>query len=198
MPLHTVIELIATLFGLLYVVLLIRERVLAWPFGIAGSLLSIYLFIDARIYSEALLYSYYVLMGAWGWARWHKKVAANNNPVVRYSAVQHLAVISIACGFALALGSFFDYNTDAQRPYFDALTTAFSFAATYMEVKKVLETWLYWIVINIASIWLYQDRDLDIYATLIGVYGLLSVWGFIRWLHIYRGQQSQEASTAMS
>ncbi len=188
MALNTAIEILATLAGLVYIVFLIREKVICWPFGIAGSLLSIYLFIDGKLYSEAFLYSYYVVMGFWGWVRWSRRESAHANPVVRYSFPAHSLIILVSSLGAIALGSFFAHYSDAQRPYIDAFTTAFSFAATYMEVKKVLETWYYWIVLNLASIWLYMDRDLDIYAGLICVYAVLSVWGLVQWQQIHRRQ----------
>ena len=56
-------------------------------------------------------------------------------------------------------------------------------------MKKVLETWYYWIVLNLASIWLYMDRSLDIYAALICVYAVMSVWGLVQWSRVYRGQR---------
>jgi nicotinamide mononucleotide transporter len=164
MAVNTLVEILATLAGLAYVVFLIREKVIAWPFGIAGSLLSIYLFIDGKLYSEAFLYGFYVIAGFWGWIRWSRRVAVDHNPVVRYRLGVHLMIVLAASLGALALAAFFSTYTDAQRPYIDAFTTAFSFAATYMEVKKVLETWVYWIVLNVASIWLYMDRSLDIYG----------------------------------
>lgn len=188
MAINTWIEIFATLAGLIYIVFLIREKVICWPFGIAGSLLSIYLFIDGKLYSEAFLYFYYVLMGVWGWVRWSKREAAHENPVVRYGLPAHGIIVLVSTLGAVALGTFFSTYTDAQRPYIDAFTTMFSFAATYMEVKKVLETWIYWIVLNIASIWLYMDRSLDIYAALICVYAVLSVWGLIQWRRAYQAQ----------
>jgi len=188
MAVNTLVEIFATLAGLAYVVFLIREKVIAWPFGIAGSLLSIYLFVDSKLYSEAFLYGFYVVAGFWGWIRWSRRVAAHHNPVVRYRLPAHAVIILVASVVALTLATVFSTYTDAQRPYIDAFTTAFSFAATYMEVKKVLETWVYWIVLNVASIWLYMDRSLDIYAALICVYALLSVWGLVQWSRIYRQQ----------
>ena len=190
MAVNTLVEILATLAGLAYIVFLIREQVIAWPFGIAGSLLSIYLFIDGKLYSEAFLYAFYVAAGIWGWIRWSRRVAMHNNPVIRYQLSAHAAIILVASLSALALATFFSTFTDAQRPYIDAFTTAFSFAATYMEVKKVLETWVYWIVLNVASIWLYMDRSLDIYAALICVYAVLSVWGLVQWSRVYRQQSS--------
>lgn len=188
MTINTLIEILATLAGLAYIIFLIREKIIAWPFGIVGSLLSIYLFIHSKLYSEAFLYSYYVLMGIWGWIRWSQREATHDNPVVRYGLGAHGAIILTSSLGALALGTFFAQYTDAQRPYIDAFTTLFSFAATYMEVKKVLEAWVYWIVLNLASIWLYMDRSLDIYAGLIFVYAILSVVGLVQWSRTYRKQ----------
>lgn len=188
MPLNTLVEILATIFGLFYIVLLIQEKILCWLFGIIGSVLSVYLFIATKLYSEAFLYSYYVVMGAWGWMHWAGREKAHDNPIVRYRVQDHVAVIIIAALGALAMGSFFASMSDAQRPYIDAFTTSFSFAATYMQVKKVLENWYYWIVLNAVSIWLYMDRSLDIYAMLIFVYAGLSILGLYQWLRAWRGQ----------
>lgn len=183
-----VIEILATTANLVFIILLIREKILCWPFGIAGSLLSIYLFIDARLYSEAFLYLFYALMGVWGWLRWHRQLEENNNPIIRWDLSRHLRILLVGSALALGLGVSVQFFSDAQRPLFDAFTTTFSFIATYMEITKVLEAWGYWLILNLASIWLYQDRNLDIYAVLIGIYSIMSVWGFITWQKAYRQQ----------
>ena len=183
-----VIEILATTANLVFIILLIREKILCWPFGIAGSLLSIYLFIDARLYSEAFLYLFYALMGVWGWLRWHRQLEENNNPIIRWGLSRHLRILLAGSALALGLGFSVQFFSDAERPLFDAFTTTFSFIATYMEITKVLEAWGYWLILNLASIWLYQDRNLDIYALLIGIYSIMSVWGFITWQKAYRQQ----------
>ena len=182
------LEILATGANLVYVVLLIKEKIACWAFGIVGSLLSIYLFIDARLYSEAFLYLFYALLGVWGWIRWYRQNEQNSNPVTRWRIEAHLRAIAIACVIAIGLGYTVQFYTNAERPLFDAFTTVFSFLGTYLEITKVLEAWLYWLLINLASVWLYHDRSLDIYAVLIGFYSILSVWGFLRWRKSYREQ----------
>ena len=76
---------------------------------------------------------------------------------------------------------------------FQSVKGAFSFLGTYLEITKVLEVWIYWLLINLASVWLYHDRDLEIYAALIGCYSVLSVWGFIRWRRTYLAQLAVQA-----
>jgi nicotinamide mononucleotide transporter len=188
-----IVEILATAANLAYIILLIREKIACWVFGIAGSLLSIYLFIDVRLYSEAFLYFFYAVMGIWGWLRWHRRIEQESNPVIRWRLNYHLRAIVIAGVIALGWGYTVQFYSDAERPVFDAFTTVFSFLGTYLEVAKVLEAWLYWLLINLASVWLYHDRSLDIYAALIGLYSVLSVWGFLSWRKSFRAQRATAA-----
>ena len=66
-------------------------------------------------------------------------------------------------------------------PYADAFSTAFSFLATYMEAKKIISTWYFWIILNTFSVWLYWSRGLEVYALLMIVYAVLSVVGLLAW-----------------
>jgi nicotinamide mononucleotide transporter len=185
-----IVEILATCASLLYIILMVRENIACWVFGIGSSLLSIYLFIDVRLYSEAVLYGFYAAMGAWGWMRWHRRLAVDHNPVVRWRLDLHLRAIVLAGLLALGLGYAMQNFSDAQRPVFNAFTTVFSVLGTFLEINKVLEAWLYWLIINLASVWLYHDRDLDIYAALIACYSVLSVWGYWRWHRTYRIQHA--------
>jgi nicotinamide mononucleotide transporter len=188
LTLNELLEWLATAASLLYVVLLIREKISCWFFGILSSVLSVYLFIDVQLYSQALLYVFYALMGGWGWIRWHRRDNAQRNPVSHWRFGVHLRNCVIACILALGLGYTMAHFTDAERPVFDAFTTIFSFLGSYLEISKVLEAWIFWFFINLASVWLYHDRDLDIYAALIAVYCVMSIWGFIQWRKTYLAQ----------
>lgn len=76
---------------------------------------------------------------------------------------------------------FFDTYTNADKPYLDAFTTIFSFLATYLEARKVVSAWLYWIVLNGVTALLYFSKGLDIYAGLSVVYFIMSFVGYVRW-----------------
>lgn len=184
------VEILATGANLAYIVLLIREKILCWLFGIIGSLLSMYLFVSARLYSEALLYVFYAGMGCYGWLRWRRALALAPNPVIVWRLARHLVAAIAATTLALLLGYSMAHFTDAQRPMIDAFTTSFSFLATYLEITKVLEAWVYWFCLNLTSIWLYHDRDLDLYAALTALYTALSVVGYAQWRRSYRAQAS--------
>jgi nicotinamide mononucleotide transporter len=76
-------------------------------------------------------------------------------------------------------------GTGAARPYVDSFTTVASVVTTFMVARKVLENWLYWIVIDAVSIWLYLDRGLQSTAGLFALYVVLAVVGYFQW----RGRQ---------
>ena len=185
MTLPLAIEITAVLTGLAYLVLLMQQRIACWPFGIVSSLLSIYLFITAKLYSEAILYSYYVVMGFYGWYYWHRR-GAQGFPLQQWPLRKHIVALVIGVAASLGLGWFFSTKTDANNAFADASNAIFSFIATYLETQKVVAGWIYWIVINVFSTWLYYQRDLKIYAALMVVYTVLSVVGFVRWRGEYR------------
>ena len=181
MQLLTVIEILSVITGLLWIVLLIRENILCWLFGIISSALSIYLFYSTKLYSEAILYIYFVLIGIYGWYMWNKKDSAGDSlKITDYSWKSHSLVIVIGLLGTYFLGNFFS-STDAARPYHDASSTSFSFLASYLEAKKILSGWLYWICINAFSVWLYFDRDLYMYSGLMVIYFILSIYGYWNW-----------------
>ena len=70
---------------------------------------------------------------------------------------------------------------EAEKPLIDSFTTIFSFIATYLMAKKWIENWLYWIVIDGVSVYLYYTRGLEIYALLMFAYTIIVVYGYFEW-----------------
>lgn len=176
------LEWIGVVLNLGYLFLLIARSVWCWPFGILGSGVSILLFINGQLYSEAILYVFYVIIGIYGWTRW-SKVSDSHQQVdpVTWKLSKHLWSIGAATLLSLGLGWFFTTYTDAQRPYADAFSTGYAFVASYLEAQQVLLGWLYWIAINGFSIWLYADRGFGLYSLLAVIYTIMSVYGLFAW-----------------
>ena len=176
------IEIFAVVLNLVYLVLLIKENIWCWPSGILASILSIILFLDAKLYSEVVLYIFYVIIGIYGWLVWSGKLSAKKQiEIQKWKVGPHLIAFSVGVIGMLGLGYYFGSKTDADKPYLDAFSTSFSFVASFMEAHKVLSAWGYWIVLNLFSIWLYYSRGLSIYAGLMAVYAIASVWGLLEW-----------------
>jgi len=176
------LEFIAVLLGLAYLFFLIKEQIICWLFGVLGSLISIVLFYKTGLYAESILYIYYVIIGVYGFVYWKKNVQKNKVfEVTDFSISTYLYLIILGEVLAIILGYCFANYTDAKMPYLDAHTTIFSFIASYLEAKKKLGAWKFWIVINFITIILYINRDLSLYTGLTVIYTIFSFVGYKKW-----------------
>ena len=50
-----------------------------------------------------------------------------------------------------------------------------------MVAKKILENWIYWIIIDIVSIQLYISRELYLTGLLFLIYSVIAIYGYITW-----------------
>lgn len=185
MTLASGIELTSIAFSIAYLILMMRENIWCWLFGILSSALSIYLFFTAKLYSEAILYFYYVLIGFYGWYLWRKPKDSNGLQLSDWPLWKHGIALVGGVGLSIGLALLFKRFTDAAEPFVDAHTTIFSFLASYLEANKIVSGWIYWIVINGVSIWLYQSRGLEYYSWLMVLYFGMSIYGFYEWRRRY-------------
>jgi len=180
-----VAEWSAVVLSLLYVFLAAKQNRWCWVFGGISSLISILIFIMVRLYAESLLYGFYVLMAGYGWMAW-KQTSLSEKPIREISFALHFVIITMGLFGAAVLYYIFANYTHAARPMLDSFTTSFSIITTFMVVKKILSNWLYWVVINALSVYLYWSRGLDVYAILMALYTALAVYGFVQWNREYR------------
>jgi len=85
-----------------------------------------------------------------------------------------------------ASGALLERYTDAALPYLDSFTTWGSILTTWMVTRKILENWLYWLVIDSVSIYLYLDRGLYLTAGLFVLYLIIVLFGYRKWLLHYQ------------
>jgi nicotinamide mononucleotide transporter len=78
--------------------------------------------------------------------------------------------------------------TGAALPYLDSFVAVASVVTTYMVARKILENWLYWLVIDSLSLYLFWQRELYLLVGLFAIYLVLVVIGFVRWRRDWRAQ----------
>ncbi len=178
-----IVEWVSVASGIVYVILAARERRAAWLFGIASTALAIALFVNSKLYSESILYTYYVIVGFYAYITWGKA----NEVVIRKATGSDLVKLLFGgvTGAGL-LGYVFSMYTDADLPWFDALTTSFSFIATFMTAKKLIENWLLWIAVDIATIVLYSMKELYWMSGLMAIYTIIAIYGYLEWNKRFR------------
>jgi len=199
-------ELLAVISSLLYVVLAAKENIWCWPAALVSTIIYTVIFYDVYLWMDALLQVYYLVMAVFGWYCWRKVLSpksGENNDSARKAvqAIQtwplifHAKIIVLLTACSLAIGWLMDNYTPTDFPYLDSATTVFAVFATFMIAKKVLENWLYWIVIDFVSIYLYLEKDLQPTAVLFGLYVVMAIVGYLAW---YRKHQKTLSNSSPS
>jgi nicotinamide mononucleotide transporter len=131
---------------------------------------------------QSALQVFYVGMGIYGWRTWSG--TAHSAPIVvsRWPARYHL----LAWG-GIALVTAVNGALIAQRAgtnwvaYVDAAIAWASVLTTWMVARKILENWLYWVVLDAAMVVLAAWQGLAATALLFVLYTLLALRGYWQW-----------------
>lgn len=185
---YSIPEIIAVIASLSYTLLAARENRACWPAAFIGSLIYIVVFWQYKLYMDSALNIYYAVMAVVGWFSWQASreltIAPISSPIIQWQAKQHIQWIALVLILSVISGYYLAKFTDAAFPYLDSFTTWASLLATWMVVKKVLETWLYWLVIDFVSMLLYFNKGLLFTALLFAVYVVIVIYAYFNWRNI--------------
>ncbi len=188
------LEVVSVGFGLAYVILAARESQWCWPCAFIGTATAVVLFWEGMLRMESALNAYYLVMAVYGWWQWRGGSINDALPlkITSWSTKNHLVFASVVAILTLFTGALLSHYTDSALPYLDSFTTWAAIITTWMVTQKVLENWLYWLIINSASIYLYLQREFYLYAALFVIYLVIAVYGYVQWQRHFRHQQSQK------
>ena len=180
------LETIAVVLGIAYLLFAMRENSLCWYCAFISTGIYIWIFRDVSLYMESALNAYYMVMAVYGLYQWqHGGNNAEGIKLCCWGLKKHFSAIGLVLVLSAISGYLLSQNTEARMPYIDSFTTWGSVITTFMVARKVLENWIYWIVIDAVSIFLYIDRGLYQTVGLYSIYLVLAVIGYIAWRKAY-------------
>jgi nicotinamide mononucleotide transporter len=180
-------EAVAVLLGIAYLLLAMRESLWCWYAAFVSTAIFLVLFWRVGLLMESALQVYYLAMAVYGWWQWqHGSGGERELAITHWGTRQHLMALLVVLLGSAASGFLLTVYTGAALPYADSFTTWGSILTTWMVARKILENWLYWLVIDSISIYLYLDRALYLTAGLFAVYLVIVVFGYRKWLQHYR------------
>lgn len=123
-----------------------------------------------------------MIMAIWGWSQWSENGSLGRKSRFSFCSywlhilgvVNAAVVISVA---VLVVPSAFQH----ELVYLDATVTVGGVFATILTIYRKIECWLYWIVINALTFFLYFEQGLTQTALLSIALSLMSVYGFVNW-----------------
>ena len=190
-------EMLAVILAITYLLLAMKESLWCWYCAFVSSGIYTVLFWDVSLLMESALNVFYVVMAVYGWWQWKFGGTQHHGIVIhRWRLNTHLLVFTLIGLITVVSGDLFTENTRAAWPYVDAFTTWASVITTWMVARKVLENWLYWVVIDSVSIFLYLDRGLYLTALLFAAYVVIAIFGFLNWRQLEKNDFEHSPSAS--
>ncbi|MEO5857638.1 MAG: nicotinamide riboside transporter PnuC [Pyrinomonadaceae bacterium] len=199
------VEFIGTVLGLISVFLASRANIFTWPTGIANAIFFLVIFYQIHLYSDMFLQMYFCGMGIYGCFSWKNNAANHRSEIQTLTNRQRLWIgIVIACVVG-AVGTLISqihvilpqvFDHPATFPYIDTFIAISSILATILLARRIFETWVLWILVDLTSIGLYSVKGVKLIAFEFVVFLALAVLGIVTWYRLWKGTKMKSVGTS--
>jgi nicotinamide mononucleotide transporter len=175
------LEIFANLFYLVSVLLAARNSVHTWVVGLVGCVLFGWLFFSVQLYADVTLQGFFIVTSLLGWWSWLHGRGGEPMPISRSAWTGLSLALAVAVLVALAYGVLLHHFTDAYAPFIDSLVLTFSVLAQLLLMRRKLETWYGWLLINTLAVPLFAARELYLTAFIYLLFWCNAWYGLYRW-----------------
>lgn len=204
-PLLMALELIASSFGLISVLLARKGSLWVFPVGLVSTGLYVYLLWEWQLFGDMLINFYYSLMSIYGWINWQKSQKLQQVTIEKTTPKewQMLSFIAVATFVFVAMiyyckpfiNNHFSVNNISLgfanfvwTDYIDILTTGLFLVAMLLMAKRKIEHWLVWIVADVISVPLYFYKGLIFTAVQYLLFTIVAIFGLLSWQKMLKTQ----------
>lgn len=201
------LEFFGTVFTVLCVWFTTRAKVISWPLGIIGTTLYLFLFYQIRLYSDLLEQTYFLISGFIGWWVWYRVGTHGRSEAAAATVGWNSTRTNIAYALGVALCTVMLtwvishvhlwlpglFSQPADFPLLDSFTTVLSFAAQWLLVRKKIESWVLWMLVDVIAIGLYWFKDVRFISLEYVLFLFLAAMGFWKWIKMNRASHKTYA-----
>lgn len=163
------------------------QRISCWIFAFVSSLAYVIISYTTLLYVDAFLNILYATLAIVGWVNWNKKKQIHAIRTISWKT--HALIVLGSCLLGAITGYALDNYTHQVFPYLDAVLFFLSISATWMITRKILENWIYFIVIDSAMVGIYFNRSLYLSSLLFILYTFFAIHGYYLWRKEMRKMQ---------
>ncbi|HVB03366.1 MAG TPA: nicotinamide riboside transporter PnuC [Chitinophagaceae bacterium] len=177
-------EILAVLFAVISVLYARINNILVYPSGIISILFSIYIFIQQqyRLYPDAGLNLYYLVMSIYGWYHWTRRDSRHREtPVSRCNRQEWITAGAWFFPIWLVLYVFLSKYHINNVPLLDSFVSASACTGMWLLARRKIENWLVLLISDAFGIPLYYIKHLYLISTLMLFYVVLAWLGYMAW-----------------
>jgi nicotinamide mononucleotide transporter len=174
--------------GILYTFLAGKGKASCYLFGICGSGCYSWLSFQNALWGNLILYlCYYIPSQIFGFFSWKKHLKSNAQEIIKTQlSVKQKIVIFVIGLLGSIVCSYILYLTKDSNPIIDGITTFLSIIGMYLTVKRCIEQWIIWFIVNTLSFIMWLNIILSgqkVYSTLLMwfVYVMLAIYFYREW-----------------
>lgn len=182
------LEFIAVFAGIGSVWFSRKENILVYPVGLINTVIYIYLSVKGHLLGEASVNFYYTVMSIYGWILWTQKDKQKKELLLHITHsngkdwVQQLLFFGFF--YVLIYGALTwlkkEFAPEA-IPWADAFASATAYTGMWLMARKKVESWIWWIATNIASIPLYFIKGYVFTSVQFFILLMLAIAGLVSW-----------------
>ncbi len=182
------IALVSAICGMSYTILAGKGKVSCYFVGMIGTICYCYLSYKNGFWGNLLLYAlYYFPMEIIGIFKWLKHLKKDKQEIIKtkLSKKEKIIYLTLAIIFSIIVSFILKY-TGGKTPIIDSITTVFSIIGQLLMVKRCIEQWYIWFIVNLLSLimWIiaYMNGS-NCLATVImwAVYWILTFYFYYTW-----------------
>ena len=177
-------EWFGTVFGIAGVVLTAKRSVFCWPAWLVSIIAYGVFFTQIKLYADAVLQVFFLITSILGWLAWQKDKAGDAEaelPVTWTPTRERWAYFVLTVLSSVGIGFVFDRYTDAHVPYWDAGCAGISVAAQILMMKRRIESWHLWVVVDVVYTALYATKGAWLTVILYAIFAVIAVGGLREW-----------------
>ena len=206
-----VLEIIATLFGLLSVFFSIKKNIWVYPTGIISTVLYVYILYKFGLLGDMMINFYYTVMSIYGWFLWSKSSDDNIHVEVSWATKKEWifsAILFVVSLFLVTLVYYYKPFIDNQfsmvdvqlglyhldwANWLDVFVTAIFLVGMWLMAKRKIENWIFWIVGDIICVPMMIYKGLGITSIQFFVFTAMAIIGFIEWKKDHKRVNSESS-----
>ena len=182
------VALVYAVCGILYTIIAGKGKISCYIFGIISSICYCFLSFKSALWGNlALNFCYYLPMEIIGIAEWRKHLKVESREIIKTKlAGRERIFLWVICVLGCAAAVTLLFFVKDSHPVFDGITTVLSIAAMYLTIKRCIEQWIIWMIVNGLSVLMWLDivfKGAKAYGAVIvwSVYFILAVYFYISW-----------------
>ena len=182
------IAVISAFCGILYTIIAGKGKISCYFFGLSGSWCYVWLSFINALWGNMLLYlCYYIPMQILGIFKWKKHLKKDTKEIVKtkLSNKNRITLLFIGVLGSIITSIILHYFHD-KSPIADGITTFLSVLGMYLTVRRAIEQWVVWMIVNGISALMWINLVLHgtkTYSTVIMwvVYFVLAIYFYFEW-----------------